>query len=160
MNESLHIDNATILGHVCSLIAEGKRVKIHAKGDSMRPFIREESDSLIIGPADTLHIGDIVLARTDDGDYVVHRIIHIADDNVTLAGDGNLFRRETARREHIYGKIETIIRNGTHRSLYDFTARLAAFVWRMLLPLRRMKWSCERILRTLITLKRTEYEKS
>lgn len=157
MNGKLLIANEPLLGHLCALLASGKRAKLRPKGKSMRPFIREESDILIIAPTTKLRRGDMVLARTDEGDYVVHRVIQTNGDRIVLAGDGNLFGRETVRRESVYGKVEAIVRNGMPRNLSTFLSRATAFGWYMLLPLRRGVWKCRHLLRRLVkTKKRNE----
>lgn len=127
--ERRSIANEVMLGEVCALLAEGKRVKLRAKGGSMRPLIRGDEDTLVLAPVTALRKGDVVLARIGGG-YVVHRIVGIDGDRITLMGDGNLYRTEECSRTDIYGKAVTVIRNGKERSLTSFRAMLHARLWR------------------------------
>ena len=139
MNNYRTIDNDTLLGETCILLSEGKGVKLRAKGNSMRPFIRGSEDSLLLVPARELRKGDIVLARIDGKRYVVHRIIGMTGDRITLMGDGNLYGTEECSRSDIYGTVERIIREGKEHNIMSRYALLSAKAWRLILPLRRIK---------------------
>lgn len=119
-----------MLGEVCALLAEGKRVRFRAKGGSMRPLIRGDEDLLVLAPFTALQKGDVVLARTGGGGYVVHRITGISGDRITLMGDNNLRYTEECSRTDIYGKAVAVIRNGRERSLTSFRSMLYARLWR------------------------------
>ena len=139
MNNPLIIDNETLLGEICILLSQGKKVKLRAKGNSMRPFIHGNKDILVLAPLDFLSMGDVVLARVDEKRYVVHRIIGMRGDIITLMGDGNLYETERCTRSDIFGSVKSIIRDGKERDLNSPKNRLRAMVWRSLLPLRRLK---------------------
>ena len=164
MNERRIIDNKVLLGEVCQMLSQGKRVKLRAKGDSMRPFIIGEDDLLILAQPTQLRKYDVVLARIEgnreggeeiegtgikrsgiEGErdkkyrYVIHRIIGINGERFTLMGDGNLNAVEECCRGEIFGIVEGIIRAGKEQSLTSRGARCRAITWRALLPLRRLK---------------------
>lgn len=140
MSERHAIANGLLLREVCTLLAEGRRVKLRAKGGSMRPFIRGGEDILVLSPPMQLRRGDIVLARKSADEYVVHRIVRMTRGCIVLAGDANLYLREECRPEDICGVAETLIRHGRQRSLTAPSARLYALVWHSLLPFRRLGW--------------------
>lgn len=90
-------------------IREGRPVKFPVKGTSMLPFIVGDRDCVEFYPVEgELKVGDIVMARVEEGYPVVHRIIGIepvagaaspasfsADDcRIVLTGDGNLGFKE------------------------------------------------------------------
>ncbi|MDE6695398.1 MAG: S24/S26 family peptidase [Muribaculaceae bacterium] len=139
MNNPLIIDNETLLGEICILLSQGKRVKLRAKGNSMKPFIHGNEDILVLAPSGFLSMGDVVLARIDEKRYVVHRIIGIRGDSITLMGDGNLYEKEHCFRSDIYGIVEILIRQGKELNLGSPKSHLIAKIWRWLLPLRRIK---------------------
>ena len=126
------IANDVLLAEVCAALAAGKQVRLRAKGHSMRPLIRGDSDTLVLVPVTGLREGDVVLARVSDGSYVLHRIVGIHDGTITLMGDANLYRTEECRRTDICGKAVAVIRDGKHRSLTSFRARLHIRLWRWL----------------------------
>ncbi|MDE6680343.1 MAG: S24/S26 family peptidase [Muribaculaceae bacterium] len=140
MNKPHTIPNEVLLGQVCAMLAEGRKVKLRAKGNSMRPFIHGDEDTLVLAPVSVLRPWDIVLARTCESNYVVHRIISIKNGRVTLAGDGNLYRREECDITDVFGIVVTLIRSGRERSLTSFHTRLYAFSRYCLLPVRRVIW--------------------
>ena len=98
----------------------------------MLPFIRGEKDSVNLKRFDAVEVGDIVLARIAPQRYVLHRIIAIEGDTVTLMGDGNLVGTESCRLSDILGTVREIIRpNGSVKKVTKGT------IWRKLLPVRR-----------------------
>lgn len=131
------ISNGILLDHVSALLAEGKRVRIRARGGSMRPFICDRTDVIELVPPGDLRRGDIVLAGSGKDGYTLHRIIQLVGDSVVLAGDGNLYQEERFRRSDICGQAVGVIRNGKRHSLISRRSRLEARIWRGLLPMRR-----------------------
>ena len=80
----------TIIEEAIRLVEEGHDVTLPAKGKSMLPFIVGGKESILLVKPDKISVGDVVLAWVDDYRYVVHRIISIKGDSITLMGDGNL----------------------------------------------------------------------
>ena len=105
----------------------------------MRPFIHGHEDILLLTPSDFLRKGDVVLARIDGKRYVIHRIIGLRGDSITLMGDGNLYETEECSRSDIYGKVESVIRDHKVYHIGSLKDRISAMAWRSLLPLRRLK---------------------
>lgn len=126
------IANDVLLAEVCAALAAGKQVRLRAKGGSMRPLIRGDSDTLVLVPVTGLREGDVVLARVSDGSYVVHRIVDMRGDRITLMGDANLYRTEECRRKDICGKAVGVIRDGKQRRLTLFGTKLRIRLWRWL----------------------------
>ena len=124
------------LRSVCERLRKGEGVSIIAHGDSMVPKIIGGKDTLLLSPATRPVLGAIVLACTNHG-YVIHRIISIEADRVTLMGDGNLCRTEHCMPSDIYGTVTRI--SGRKAS----KARL----WRSLRPVRRYLLLALRLLR-------------
>lgn len=143
--------NAELLPEVINLLNEGKTITMHVKGVSMRPFIEHARDKVQLVKMEQAQVGDIALALIDYGYYVIHRIIAITPDKVTLMGDGVLLTTETCSPDKVYGKVINIIKpNG--REIYPYTPCLMRFarLWKKLLPIRRyLLW----IYRALLKLK-------
>ena len=97
MMERKILPNDVLLGEVSRLVAEGESVTIMTKGTSMLPFIVGGRDSVrLVRPAE-LQPGMIVLAELHDGRYVLHRLISVDGQNLTLMGDGNIAGVERCR---------------------------------------------------------------
>lgn len=131
------LPNDGYLGLVSEYLRMGKGAKIYVKGYSMRPFLEHLRDQVqLVSPTD-LHVGDAVLAEIAPGHYVLHRIIGIDGDRITLMGDGNVRGVEHCTRNHVYGVVTEYIR--PHRTLLASDPRLCRRIrlWRRLLPIRR-----------------------
>lgn len=129
--------NELILGQVKELVREGHTVTIMVKGYSMRPFLEHCRDSVVLAPFSELKVGDVALGEIFPGKYVLHRIIGLDGDKVTLMGDGNLKGKEYCRREEVAAVVRTFIRNGVAIPADDEKWNRYARLWRKLLPVRK-----------------------
>lgn len=130
--------NEIYFSEVKRILSGGQSVQIPAKGSSMFPFIRDRKDLLILGQADSLGVGDIVLVQLSNGMFVLHRIIQISSLQITLMGDGNIHAKEYCQRSQIIGKVYFILRKGEKIDCNSTTEKRKAFFWLKLLPLRRL----------------------
>ena len=131
------IPNDLLLGEVSRLVAEGEKVTIMTKGVSMLPFIRGERDSVLLQRPENLAPGMIVLAYVENRRYVLHRIMSMEGDKVTLMGDGNIAGVERCRIEDVKAVAVKII---TPKGEIDCMSRKhlrRAAIWKSLLPVRR-----------------------
>ena len=131
------LPNDILLGEVSRLVAEGESVTIMTKGTSMLPFIVGGRDSVRLeSPAD-LQPGMIVLAEVQDGRYVLHRIISVEGEAVTLMGDGNIAGVERCRASDVKAVAATIIRPDKEIDANGKKHQRKARMWKTLLPVRR-----------------------
>lgn len=131
------VPNEVMFSEITALLAEGKTVTFHAKGNSMYPFIIENRDCIVLEHCSHIRKGDIVLAHLPEGPYVLHRIRSLDGENVTLMGDGNLRATEQCRRKDIIGKVKYLIRDGKQTDCDADAERRKAYIWQQLLPIRR-----------------------
>jgi len=132
MTEKRIIPNDILLGEVTRLLNGGQEVVILAKGYSMTPFIRNGKDSVVLKKMEDVNVGDIVLAQISDGKYVLHRIIEIKGNDITLMGDGNIKGTEKCRKEDISGTVCRIIKENGREVVPG-----KGVLWRRLKPIRR-----------------------
>ena len=127
-----------IIEEAIRLVREGVSVTLPVNGNSMLPFIIGGKESVILQKPEQLKFGDVVLAWADGYRYVVHRIIHIDGDNVTLMGDGNLIGTEHCTLNDIKA-IATHVVDAKERThyIYNRWRKLAAKMWFWLRPIRR-----------------------
>lgn len=126
------VPNAILLTEVSNLLAEGKDVELKAKGYSMLPFIIGDKDSIRLRK-EPVSEGDAVLAEIAPGKYVLHRIVSIKGEVVTLKGDGNLLETERCRTQDIKGKaIAVISPKGRVRDLAGHKSKARAKRWNAL----------------------------
>ena len=138
MNVAAPKDDALILSEAIRLVGEGVEVIFPVNGRSMRPFIEGGRDSVVLVRPENVKPMDVVLAKTEDNRYVIHRVMEIAGDRVTLMGDGNLQGREHAECKQIYAKVTHVVHpNGYKKSLYTPFIQFVQKLWVKFLPLRR-----------------------
>lgn len=141
MEDSLKIPNIDLLEECIELLNEGKTVLLTAKGDSMLPFIRDR-EKIILQKAETYRRGDIVLARTDNGTTVLHRIIRTGNGTATLMGDRNLRKKEKCPLSGIKGKVISISGKRGIRLTSSWRHRCLSAIWLCLIPVRRLLVKC------------------
>ena len=112
------VPNEILIPQIGALLAEGREVELRPKGNSMLPFIRQDKDNVILRKLDTVSRGDIVLADVG-GRFVLHRVIRVEDDTLTLMGD-------------VLGTVVAVVKGGK-KTVVPSKGRL----WQALLPVRR-----------------------
>jgi len=130
--------NDALLTYVGQKIAEGHDATIYVKGYSMRPFLEHERDKVVLTPVkEPLRIADAVLAEINPGHFVLHRIIEINGEEITLMGDGNICGTEHCTVKEIRGVVTHYIRPKRTLLASDEQLRKNIRRWRKLLPIRR-----------------------
>ena len=118
------------------LARDGKLVYSNV-GDSMLPLIRQGRDLLvIIPPTGRLKKYDVPLYKRDSGQYVLHRILAVRDEDYVLCGDNRWSREYGITDCHIIGVLAAIIRDGKEIPMSDWRLRFYAHLWCDLFPLR------------------------
>lgn len=126
MNNARTIANRELFAIVRDTLLEGKTVRVAVNGQSMLPFFRSGS-TIIIRPVREEDIRKYSVVMADAGHaFVVHRIIEVGDEVITLLGDGNIYGTEQVTREKIYGVVDC-------SPLHLFFAK----IWLWLRPVRR-----------------------
>lgn len=135
--QKLIIPNDVLLGEVVRLVSEGEKVTIMTKGFSMLPFIIGGEDSVLLEAPKEIFPGIIALAQIRDGYYVLHRIISVEGEMVTLMGDGNLRGCEVCRMNDIVAVATMIKKKDRQIDCLSRQHLLKARIWKALLPARR-----------------------
>lgn len=130
--------NAQLLPEVIKFLEEGHSVTLQLRGFSMRPFLEDKRDKALLTKATNAKVGDPVLAEVAPKRFVLHRIIRIEGDQVTLRGDGNL-GIEMCKTENIKASVVGFYRKG--RKTLDRTDaskwKIYSAIWTRLFPIRR-----------------------
>lgn len=132
----LVLPNDVMMEGFAALLDEGREVRFTPKGVSMRPFIEGGRDSVVLRKNSAVTVGDIVLAKLENGSYVLHRVIKKSSERLTLMGDGNLSGTESALARDVLGTVTGIVKpNG--KCVKPKKGRL----WLKMLPFRkRLLW--------------------
>ncbi len=136
----MKVQSEVMIAELQRFIAEGKSVILPVSGRSMLPFIVGDRDKVEFYPLkDELHKGDVVMAKVDEGYYVVHRVVRIDGDCVVLEGDGNLGFQEHCTKANVIAQgLYVIDKQGRKRSLTSPVAMKRWKLWMALKPLRRV----------------------
>ncbi len=88
------------------VIADGGTFRFYPRGISMQPLICQGRDSVELGRADDIALGDAVFYRRDNGQYVLHRIVDVRNGLYTMCGDHQGHALEYGiRREQVLYKL-------------------------------------------------------
>ena len=113
------ISDNEIIQNAIALVNEGMRVTFPVKGYSMLPFIIGSRESVDLVKPEQIQIGDVVLAWVENSRYVIHRIIRIDGEQVTLMGDGNVAGVEHCLLKDVAAKaINVVTPKGKHHPIY------------------------------------------
>lgn len=134
----MELPNDQLLPLVRQYVAQGEKVIISVKGYSMRPFLEHLRDRVKLAPWTELQVGDAVLAEIAPGQFVLHRIIEINGEQLTLMGDGNVRGTEHCTKADVCGVVTEYLRPNGHVLLAsDRKLQRKIRIWRRLLPIRR-----------------------
>ena len=106
---------------ICEFLNQGKNVVLTARGNSMRPMLRNLKDNLTISPCESskLQVGDVVFYKRRSGIFVVHRIVGVLPSGeYLLMGDFQL-RIENVNPSQIFGKVTSFTRGKKTYSVLD-----------------------------------------
>ena len=135
--DTIQLPQEDLLGECIRILHEGRSVLLKAKGSSMYPFIRD-GDTVLLQRCGEVRRGDVVLARTEEGKLVMHRVLAMKGERIALMGDANLRKTELCLRSDIAGTVIAITREGKTRGCATTSERFRAGIWMAMLPLRRI----------------------
>ena len=126
MNNARTIANRELFAIVRDSLLEGNTVRVSVKGESMLPFFRSGS-TITLRPLREGDIRKYNVVMADAGHaFVVHRIIEVGEEYITLFGDGNIRGTERVSCDKIYGIVDC-------SQLHIFLAK----IWLWMRPVRR-----------------------
>lgn len=118
--------NVATFSTVRDILLEGNKVTVAVKGQSMLPFFTSGS-TVLIRPIKEEDFKKYAVVFADAGNhFVIHRIIDINGNEVTLLGDGNIVGTEKMTKDKVYGIIDC-------SALHLFFAK----IWLWMRPVRR-----------------------
>ena len=127
-----------IIKEAVRLVHDGVSVTFPVKGRSMLPFIFGGRESVILQKPQDIQRGQVVLAEIAPDRYVVHRIIKVETDRITLMGDGNISGTESCPPDKVLAIATHVVdEKGQRRPLYSKGRIAKAKLWYHIRPLRR-----------------------
>lgn len=136
--KEIRFANEEFIPEIVRMLESGHTVTLRLHGFSMRPFLEDNRDKALLVKATNSKVGDAVLAEIAPKHYVLHRIVKIDGDKVTLRGDGNLSDEHCSLND-VKGFALGFYRKG--RTSLDKTSgkkwRIYSYAWMRLFPVRR-----------------------
>lgn len=106
------------------------------KGSSMRPLFKTNRDVVILKRSDTEpRKYDVVLYKSGEGKYILHRIVKVLSDEFIIRGD-NTYIPERVAKNRILATLTEFNRKGKKHSTEDFGYRLYSRLWNFIYPAR------------------------
>ena len=132
----MQLPNNLFFEQVEAMLSEGNEVQLRIRGNSMRPWLRDNRDIVALTPIKTyqrsLQKGDVVLFRYRGG-HILHRIVRHPGEQFILSGDGNYRITEQCCADDILAVMTRIIRpSGRIVEVSSRNWRLRSWSWRML----------------------------
>lgn len=139
--KSIIFPNHILIPEIKKLIDQGHTTTFKVKGFSMRLFLENDRDKVILAPVlGPLKKYDVILAEIKPGIYVLHRIIRINGNEIILQGDGNIGTIEKCTLQNVIGIAKGFYRKD--RSHPDMVTglkwRIYSKIWLTLTPFRRI----------------------
>lgn len=113
-------------------------VPVRVTGTSMLPFLLPDKDVVTLRKYNGEHLceGQIVLFRSDDGHFVLHRIFEILDDGfLKINGDAQL-SCEIIKTVQVLATVKKVMRDGTEVDLSSEKLIRRQKVWKKLRLIR------------------------
>ena len=136
----MNIDARQFLSTMQELIEKGETVPIPVSGFSMRPFLANNRDTVLVSKtAGSLKKGDIALYQRKNGQYILHRIVKVHPDNTfDLIGDAQTVIETHVALSQIIGIVTKINRNGKWITPNSPSWNFYSRVWIHSIPLRKI----------------------
>lgn len=87
--DAIQVPNEKYVDYMKPYLQNGYLVRMVPKGNSMLPTLKNGEEVVTLKHAENVKPGDIVLALTTYGHYVIHRVVSVNGQLVTLKGDHN-----------------------------------------------------------------------
>ena len=81
------MDLAALMPTIEEVISAGGVFRLYPRGTSMLPLLHEGTDSVELAAANEYKVGDVLLYRRANGQFVLHRLIAVERDTLTFCGD-------------------------------------------------------------------------
>ena len=121
-----------------SLLEQGRTITLQVTGTSMQPLWMHRRDQVVLEHCKegSLKVGDIVLYRRENGQYVLHRIMKLDDRKMSLCGDAQSNLEKNVSTDAVIARVVKICRKGKWFSCDSRGYLLYVHLWGMARPVR------------------------
>lgn len=128
-----------LLPIISTAFDNGSPFVLTVSGSSMRPTLRGQGDKveLVSKEKRAVRKGELVFFERENGECILHRVIKLEGDVLTVNGDAQIFT-EKVKSTQVIGVARRLCRNSKWISCDSFSYRLYSKLWMVLKPVRRI----------------------
>lgn len=120
---------ADVMGQaITEALAQGGSFLLTVTGNSMRPTLVPGRDQVCLCAPVNLKKGDIIFFRRPTGEYILHRIIRLCPEEITVNGDSQTWT-ERVLPGQVIGVVSRVLRNGKWVDTQSAAARAYSLLW-------------------------------
>ncbi|MBO5868941.1 MAG: S24/S26 family peptidase [Oscillospiraceae bacterium] len=110
-------------------LENGGKARLTVTGVSMMPMLYNRRDTVNLIPVDGIQkVGEVILYRRENGQYVLHRIIQVTENGYICCGD-NQAMREPVEHSQLLAVMESFTRKGKTYKRTDPGYRFYTWIW-------------------------------
>lgn len=119
-------------------LAAGKSVRLSPRGTSMLPLLRQGRDSVILSPLpDKLCKYDVPLYQRENGQYVLHRVVHVGE-TYTCIGDNQFDFEDGLAHSQMIAIVTAVCRDEKVYPMNGLGQKIYCRFWHYSRPLRHL----------------------
>lgn len=132
--------SADISPLILGLIESGTDVNLTVTGDSMRPMLRHNRDSVVLTACNPLSLkkGDLPLYKRNDGKIILHRIVKVNEKTFNCCGDHQSEIEKDVPKGNVVAVVKSFTRRGKSYSVSDKRYIFYVRLWTLSRPLRKV----------------------
>lgn len=111
------IELALLMPTISEVIAAGGSFRLYPRGTSMQPMLVEGEDSVELTAAEPYRVGDVLLYRRENGQFVLHRLIGTVGDTLVFCGDNQNAPEFGIPRRAVLAKLGGYYKGDAHHTL-------------------------------------------
>lgn len=122
------------------IINSGGQCKLRVTGYSMTPILKHLRDSVILTSPRIRKIkkGEIVFIQRKTGEYVLHRVLKIIDDETFIMNGDAQQWGEVVKNNQVIGVCCKIVRNNKEISCDNLIYKCVIKIWQLCMPIRHI----------------------
>lgn len=148
-------DGKEIVPIMEEIIKNGGQCKLRVTGYSMTPVLKHLRDSVILTSPENRPIkkGEIVFIKRHTGQFVLHRVYKIIDDNTfVMNGDAQQWV-EIVKNNQVIGVCSRIIRNNVEIPCDNWRYKSIIGIWQFFRPIRNYIFKANAVIKRIIRRK-------
>lgn len=135
---------------IADTLLAGGDFRLFTRGTSMRPLLREGRDSVLLESVTTPAVGDILLYRRQEGQFVLHRLVNVTKTGLSFLGDGQRTLEEGVPAECVLARVKGIYRDERYYPIDCFVMEAYGFCLPVMRPARHALSLTKQKLRKLL----------